>query len=493
MNVKLPGSTPLPVPAAGHLQSSARSAQAFGSRRDAAQSLRFGDDLSRASDAQARSRSKIETLAENAPLETVRPTAKRRADGLADDGADEDQVPASADGGITPRQKSNDHEVVPEEARLIEAGLEAVDSATESAPVIATELPTVVAGEVTTTAEIASPEVDAASAPLSAEANIELEIKLAAMADSAPAANQVNAQEIAPPLSAHASTEAISQTGQVSAALPPRSVAASRISSTEQRNSEDESNGSIVGDPVDGIEVQTGKSAGASIGADVAISVAPGDATEANGEGEPRLPATSSTTAHPSNLPTPTGGDSSAAFAAPASQGGPEGKANAAGFAQFLPQPGASLRDDENAGRIARGLQSAVNHRGGAVTLRLSPPELGALRIDMVVRDGVVTAQFTAEHESVRNLLRDQMSHLRQGLDRQGLVVDRLEVKSPDSSAAWMQQRGGGSGDDASHDGRSAGYEDASQRQQTRRRRDGSDHSFADAVSLGEALASLRR
>ena len=83
---------------------------------------------------------------------------------------------------------------------------------------------------------------------------------------------------------------------------------------------------------------------------------------------------------------------------------------------------------------MSRALQTAVNQRGGALTLRLQPPELGSLKIEMLVRDGVVNARFTAQADSVRNLLMDQMGHLRHALDKQGLVIDKLEVQLDNNS-----------------------------------------------------------
>ena len=109
-----------------------------------------------------------------------------------------------------------------------------------------------------------------------------------------------------------------------------------------------------------------------------------------------------------------------------------------------------STQDQANVSRVSRALQTAVNQRGGALTLRLQPPELGSLKIEMLVRDGVVNARFTAQADSVRNLLMDQMGHLRHALDKQGLVIDKLEVQLDNNSSNLGQ-----SSDDASNDGRS--------------------------------------
>jgi len=135
-------------------------------------------------------------------------------------------------------------------------------------------------------------------------------------------------------------------------------------------------------------------------------------------------------------------------------------------------------------GRLTRGLSSAINQRGGSVTLRLTPPDLGLVRIDMAVRDGVVSAKFTAQSESVRNLLMDQMGQLRQALDRQGLSVDKIEVQvtQPSASSDFDQQS-----QDMRRDGRSAGQYHArdGQRESSKQSARRSDRDTFDSVLQG--------
>ena len=130
---------------------------------------------------------------------------------------------------------------------------------------------------------------------------------------------------------------------------------------------------------------------------------------------------------------------------------------------------------DPNVVRIAKGLRSVVNLKGGAVTIRLNPHELGSVRIEMEIKNGNITAQLQTEHASVRDLLNHQLGKLRESLQGRGLHVERLEVNSPapadDSSAGrhaqespdqgrsrgqFFQQRGGSNGSDGS-DGQQRG------------------------------------
>lgn len=112
-----------------------------------------------------------------------------------------------------------------------------------------------------------------------------------------------------------------------------------------------------------------------------------------------------------------------------------------------------------NVARVARGLQTAMQQRGGAVTLRLDPPELGSVKIQMQVHhDGQVSARFMVQNESVNDLLTHRMSQLKQALEGQGLSVDRLEVTTQSSPSNGASSQGNQAGQSpGTDDGRSRG------------------------------------
>ncbi len=60
--------------------------------------------------------------------------------------------------------------------------------------------------------------------------------------------------------------------------------------------------------------------------------------------------------------------------------------------------------------------------------LRLHPETLGTLRIHLTAREGVVTAQFTAENEAVKTVLEAQAAQLKENLNEQGVKVEAVEV-----------------------------------------------------------------
>jgi flagellar hook-length control protein FliK len=111
------------------------------------------------------------------------------------------------------------------------------------------------------------------------------------------------------------------------------------------------------------------------------------------------------------------------------------------------PHPAAQL--------AAKGVGLLANQRGGAITMRLEPPALGALRIELMVRHGAVVADFTAATPEARVLLEANLGMLRERLESQGLSVERISVHGGrgTESAAPVAAQGGG---DARQDGASA-------------------------------------
>jgi flagellar hook-length control protein FliK len=78
-------------------------------------------------------------------------------------------------------------------------------------------------------------------------------------------------------------------------------------------------------------------------------------------------------------------------------------------------------------GRVAKAIQTAQD-RGGTLQLRLSPPELGALRIELNVKDGVMSALLQTENANARRLLLDHLPVLRDRLAEHNIRVDRFDV-----------------------------------------------------------------
>ncbi len=77
--------------------------------------------------------------------------------------------------------------------------------------------------------------------------------------------------------------------------------------------------------------------------------------------------------------------------------------------------------------RVANAFRSAQQN-DGQIQLRLSPPELGSLRIEIAVRNGVLAANLEVETADARRVLLDNLPALRQRLAEQEIRIEKFEV-----------------------------------------------------------------
>lgn len=60
--------------------------------------------------------------------------------------------------------------------------------------------------------------------------------------------------------------------------------------------------------------------------------------------------------------------------------------------------------------------------------LQLHPASLGTVNVQIAAKDGAITAQFTAQNETVRAAIESQMLQLKEQFEEQGIKVDAVEV-----------------------------------------------------------------
>jgi len=130
----------------------------------------------------------------------------------------------------------------------------------------------------------------------------------------------------------------------------------------------------------------------------------------------------------------PDGGPRAATLAEGARSGATPGASNSA--ASSSDRPGDLL-----ASRVVRGMHAMLNHRGGSMVMRLDPPELGQLRLQMTVANGQVSASFEAQTAQTHALLKQNLAMLKTSLEAQGLSVERLTVQH--APAAHQSEAGG--------------------------------------------------
>ncbi len=88
--------------------------------------------------------------------------------------------------------------------------------------------------------------------------------------------------------------------------------------------------------------------------------------------------------------------------------------------------------------RVAKAFQAAQS-RGGELRLRLSPPELGALRLEVKLESGVMTARLEAESPMAKAVLLDNLPALKDRLAEQGIHVERFDVDLMDRQPTGQQ------------------------------------------------------
>ena len=83
------------------------------------------------------------------------------------------------------------------------------------------------------------------------------------------------------------------------------------------------------------------------------------------------------------------------------------------------------------------------------MNLKLNPPDLGEMNVRVEVRDGVVSASFSAERDQTVKLLSHSLGDLKSSLEAQGITVEKLHVtqtpKDSSSNNSQSDSRGSGS------------------------------------------------
>jgi len=77
--------------------------------------------------------------------------------------------------------------------------------------------------------------------------------------------------------------------------------------------------------------------------------------------------------------------------------------------------------------RVANALLSA-QQRGGDIRLRLNPPELGVLRIEIKMEAGVMRTHIEAETQAAKTLLMDNLAGLRDRLAEHNIKIEQFDV-----------------------------------------------------------------
>jgi flagellar hook-length control protein FliK len=164
-----------------------------------------------------------------------------------------------------------------------------------------------------------------------------------------------------------------------------------------------------------------------------------------------------------------------AAGLAPTAQHQPGGATVQSAKPPALPAPAPEVDfAQNNHDTIVTGVHSQLLPHGGAMEIRLDPPELGALKVMVEMRDGVMNATFQTSNEQATQLLSHSLNQLKHVLESQGVSVERLQVQQ-----APKNEHSSANGD--------------RQQQQQQQRETGDDHAARQEQQRKEMLRRMWR
>ena len=107
----------------------------------------------------------------------------------------------------------------------------------------------------------------------------------------------------------------------------------------------------------------------------------------------------------------------------------PSTQARAAGEREKSPRPMARAAEARTLETVEKALKEVARSRDGkTISVRLDPPSLGSLKLDVTLKDGTLHARITVEHAQVATLLRDRAFDLHALLRRSGFNAERVTL-----------------------------------------------------------------
>lgn len=93
--------------------------------------------------------------------------------------------------------------------------------------------------------------------------------------------------------------------------------------------------------------------------------------------------------------------------------------------------------------QIQRGLAQVLRQRGGTLTMKLTPNELGEIKIALQMQQSRVTGTIDAQTVAARDLLKQNIDALKASLEQRGVTVDRLDVRLQGAAESDVRAQNG--------------------------------------------------
>ncbi|MCA9273890.1 MAG: flagellar hook-length control protein FliK [Phycisphaerales bacterium] len=89
--------------------------------------------------------------------------------------------------------------------------------------------------------------------------------------------------------------------------------------------------------------------------------------------------------------------------------------------------------------QLQRGLAQVLRQKGGTLSLKLDPVDLGSVKVSLKMSQGRVEGSIEASNEQARGLLQDHLDTLKSSLEQRGITVDRLDVRLAGAAESGRQ------------------------------------------------------
>ena len=91
--------------------------------------------------------------------------------------------------------------------------------------------------------------------------------------------------------------------------------------------------------------------------------------------------------------------------------------------------------------QIVEEIKTLIKGNTTSMELQLHPESLGRVQIQLVAREGAITAQISAQTEAARHAIESQLSTLKESFQNQGLKVEAVEVTLQPQGFNMQQQQ----------------------------------------------------
>lgn len=96
--------------------------------------------------------------------------------------------------------------------------------------------------------------------------------------------------------------------------------------------------------------------------------------------------------------------------------------------ANTLVQPHATQTHHSTVPQFIKGVEGMIHQGGGKMTVRLTPPDLGEVQVEVTTRGNRVEIEMRSESEMTKTVLESKLSDLKSSIQAQDLVLSKMEV-----------------------------------------------------------------